>query len=178
MDLRDLTRETEQARKAMPRADWRTIVDDLVAEQSDLVYRTDDVIEAIKELPNGEAEFGREIKLLRDAHGAMVDAEELLDTPTTGPVAVAAETEAIEYLLQARRSRGGGGSGGSRPGGGGLRPGQTDVSALALAGRSDDPNAIIGDREVAAATGRSGDEPPEELRGVLDRYFEKLNSGL
>jgi len=169
-----MTRETEQARRAIPRADYQATVDVLYDEQVDLVDRTEVVIEEIQALPNGPAEFGREIALLQNAAGAMHDAEDLLDSPTTGPIAVAAETEAIEHLLQARRAKGGGGGGGSTPGGG-LKKGQTDASALALVGRSDDPNARIDDRDVVAATGRSGDEPPAELRSALDRYFEKLN---
>lgn len=174
MDLRDLTRETEQSRRATPRDDYQASAHLLAREQEDLVLRTEDVVEAIRDLPDGEAEFAREIGLLEDAAGAMDDAQVHLEEPTTGAVAIAAETEAIEHLLQARRSKGGGGGGGSTPGGG-LKKGQTDASALALVGRSDDALGKVGDREVVSAAGRSGEEPPAELREALDRYFEKLN---
>ena len=174
MDLRDLTRETERARRVTPRDDYESTAHLLALEQEDLVFRTEDVIDAILELPDGESEFGRELRLLEDAAAAMVDAQEHLEEPTTGAVAVAAETEAIEHLLQARRSKGGGGGGGSNPGGG-LKKGQTDASALALVGRSEDALGEVDDRDVVAASGRSGVEPPAELREALDRYFERLN---
>jgi len=174
MDLRDLTREAEQARRVTPRDDYKTTTDALFEQQLDLTVRTGDVIEEIEALPNAQAEFGRELGLLRDAKGAMQDAEDELGSPTTGPVAVAAETEAIEHLLRARRSKGGGGAGGSTPGGG-LKKGQTDVSALALVGRSEDAAGKVEDREVAAVTGESGRAQSAELQSALDRYFEKLD---
>ena len=150
-------------------------MEDLFAEQEDLVWRTEQVIEDVIELPNGESEFARELTRLRSAVQAMEDAAERLNEPTTGPITVAAETEAIEYLLQARRGGNGGGGGGSSPGGG-LKKGQTDASALALVGRTADPLGKAGDREIVAATVSTDDAPPAELRSSLDRYFEKLNA--
>ena len=50
----------------------------------------------------------------------MSDATEILARPETGGPAIAAETEAIELLLQSQRiNPKGGGGGGSTPGGGG-----------------------------------------------------------
>ncbi len=174
MDLRDLTRESEQSRRATERDLYVANVEDLFSEQEDLVWRTDKVIEDVIALPNGESEFGRELGRLRNAAQAMRDALERLDEPTTGPITVAAETEAIEHLLEARRAGSGGGGGGSSPGGG-LKKGQTNASALALVGRTADPLGKVGDREVVAATVATENEPPAELRSSLDRYFEKLN---
>jgi hypothetical protein len=174
MDLRDLTRETEQARRVTLHNDYIETTDALFEEQLDLTIRTAKVIEEIEALPNARADFGRELGLLRDARGAMQDAEEKLGRPTTGPVTVAAETEAIEHLLRARRSKGGGGGGGNNPGGG-LKKGQTEVSALALVGRSEDAAGKVDDREVAAVTGDSGRAQSAELQGALDRYFERLD---
>ena len=174
MDLRDLTRESEQSRRAIQRDVYTANVEDLLAEQDDLVWRTEEVIEAVIALPNGEAEFGRELGRLRNALQAMNDASERLNEPTTGPITVAAETEAIEHLLEARRAGSGGGGGGSTPGGG-LKKGQTDASALALVGRTADPLGKAGEREIVAATVSTDGAPPAELRGSLDRYFEKLN---
>lgn len=174
MDLRDLTRESEQSRRATERALYEANVEDLLAEQDDLVWRTEKVVDDIIALPDGEADFGRELERLRNAAKAMQDASERLNEPTTGPITVAAETEAIEHLLEARRGGGGGGGGGSTPGGG-LKKGQTDASALALVGRTADPLGKVGDREVVAATVATEGEAPAELRGSLDRYFERLN---
>ena len=175
MDLRDLTREAEQARHLTLREDYLATADALFEEQLDLTIRTAKVIDDIEALPNAQADFNKELALLRDAKGAMQDAEEKLGSPTTGPVAVAAETEAIEDLLRARRSKGGGGGGGNNPGGGGPRKGQTDVSALALVGRSEDAAGKVDEREVAAVTGDAGHAQSAELQGALDRYFEKLD---
>ena len=50
----------------------------------------------------------------------MDEATEILARPETGSPAIAAETEAIELLLQSKRiNPKGGGGGGSNPGGGG-----------------------------------------------------------
>ena len=176
MDLRDLTREAEQARPLTTRDDFRAGADALATEQMDLVDRTEIVIEDIEYLPNGAQEFAREIGKLKNALAAMREAEEELLVPSTGPVTIAAETAAIEYLLEARRVRGGGGGGGSTPGSGGPRKGRTDVSALALAGRSEDEKGQVQERDVEAVAGRSGPEIPEELRAGLDRFFERLNA--
>ena len=62
----------------------------------------------------------------------MDEATEILADPRPAP-AIAAETEAIELLLQSKRiNPTGGGGGGSSPGGGGQ--GTTNDSALALVG--------------------------------------------
>ena len=44
MDLRDLTRETEQARLGMKRVDYEDFADTLVGEQIDLTERTEQVV--------------------------------------------------------------------------------------------------------------------------------------
>ncbi len=176
MDLREVTRETQQARKAIDAEEYADRVDDLAAEQEDLAWRIDEVREQIAELPEGREQFGKELKMLADAGSAMEDAHDWLEEPETGPVTIAAETEAIEHLLATKRSKGGGGGGGGSPSGAGYRTGQTNISALAMAGRSENPDAEIGDREVAAAAGRAGPKQPAELRKAMDRYFEKLNA--
>ena len=94
--------------------------------------------------------------------------------PNTGPRAIAAETEAIELLLQARRMKPGqGGGGGSNPGGGG---GAATASSAALAGLGpgSDENAQVAARLTGQATGRAGKEFPEEFRSGLDAYFNAL----
>lgn len=173
MDLRSLTRETEESRRITPRDNYETAASLLSSEQMDLAARTDDVIDEIIALPNGEADFDRELGQLRNAATAMRDAEAELDWPKTGPMTVAAETEAIEHLLEARR--GSGGSGGGNQPGTGRKKGQTSASALALVGRANDALGKVALKDIASASGRSGEEPPAELRPMLDRYFESLN---
>jgi hypothetical protein len=105
----------------------------------------------------------------------MVDATDILARPETGPPAVAAETEAIELLLQSRRiNPNGGGGGGSSPGGGGT--GTTHDSALALVGGGVNEKEVREDRGVAQATGDAGRTLPEEFRAGLDEYFKRLEA--
>jgi hypothetical protein len=106
----------------------------------------------------------------------MSDATEILARPDTGREAIAAETEAIELLLQAKRAnpKGGGGGGGSSAGGGG--EGNTDQVALELYGPGSDPNAKIESREVRQATGTTNDQTPAEFRDGIDAFFNALES--
>jgi hypothetical protein len=98
----------------------------------------------------------------------------LLASPDTGPETIAAETEAIELLLQARRinPKGGGGGGGSSPGAGGS--GDTDQSALALLGSGAEAKAGSSARSVRQSTGVTGVDLPAEYRQGLDAFFEAL----
>ena len=100
----------------------------------------------------------------------------MLARPETGPEAIAAETEAIELLLQARRinPKGGGGGGGGSPGGGG--GGEADQSALALIGAGSERDAKTEVRSVGQATGGSGSGFPAEFRSGLDAYFGALEA--
>jgi hypothetical protein len=103
----------------------------------------------------------------------MGEAETILATPETGGPAVAAETEAIELLLQSKRiNPKGGGGGGSSPGGGGT--GTTSDSALALVGGGVNEKEVREDRGVAQATGDAGRTLPEEFRAGLDEYFNRI----
>jgi len=103
----------------------------------------------------------------------MWDAGDILAKPNTGGPAIAAETEAIEWLLRAKRSKGGGG-GGSSPGSGSRSGADTNIAALALIGESNDGKSMVEHRTATQATGKSGKELPEEFRRGLDTYFELL----
>ena len=104
----------------------------------------------------------------------MQDAADILDRPSTGPAAIAAETEAIELLLQSKRCNpNAGGGGGSTPGGGG--GGDTDQAAIALHGPGSDPNAHIEKRSVEQASGTAAEKLPEEFRDGLDQFFNALD---
>ena len=90
-----------------------------------------------------------------------------------GRPAIAAETEAIELLLQSRRiNPGGGGGGGANPGGGG--GGTTSDSAMSLVGRGVNDKEVRDSRGVSHSTGDAGTTLPEEFRSGLDEYFNRL----
>ena len=125
------------------------------------------------ELPDGESEFAKEIALLNQVETVMIEAADILDEPNTGAPAIAAETEAIELLLQSKRiNPKGGGGGGSSPGGGGS--GTTNDAAIALIGSGVNDKEVREDRGVSQTTGESGTAFPEEFRTGLDEYFNRL----
>jgi hypothetical protein len=174
IELREQTREIEQAKPQLVEANVAERAATLQTTQQNLVERTDKVIEAILDLPQGESQFAREINQLTQASSAMSDAEVLLADRETGRPTIAAETEAIEWLLQARRAGTGGGGGGTNPGDGQRSGGDLATSALAQLGNSTEKNAAVVQREIQQATGKSGRELPDEFRHGLDRYFEVL----
>ncbi|MFN9035307.1 MAG: hypothetical protein ACK5YO_03360, partial [Planctomyces sp.] len=106
---------------------------------------------------------------------AMGDAWTHLQTPRTDGPTIAAETEAIELLLQTRRAnpRSGGGGGGSSPGGGGS--GSTDRAALEHFGPDGDAAAVIQERKVQQTTGNTGDDIPAEYRDGIDAFFNAID---
>ena len=126
----------------------------------------------------------------------MDEATEILARPETGSPAIAAETEAIELLLQSKRiNPKGGGGGGSSPGGGGERHDQD--SALALLGGGAEreggagrPRRLAGDRRVGAVAARgvphgpgrvfqpARTRPGRTLRPVRKRLLGGLGSRL
>jgi len=175
--LREETRGLEQAKLQMQTDKFNSSADDLSITQEELASRTETVIDKIYELPDGEANFAKEIGQLTNAMNAMDDAESILASFDTGAPAIAAETEAIEWLLQAKKAGSGGGGGGGSPGAGNRTGGNLQGSALALLGNSKEKKANVVDRETNQATGKAGRELPEEFRAGLDRYFEKLEGG-
>ena len=172
ISLREETRGLEQAKSQMQTDKFESSADELSITQEELANRTETVIDKIHELPDGESVFAKEIAQLTNAMNAMGDAEEILAGFDTGAPAIAAETEAIEWLLQAKRIGSGGGGGGGSPGAG-SRTGQ-NLAGSALA---KEKKANIVERETNQATGKSGRELPEEFRIGLDQYFEKLEGG-
>lgn len=173
INLREETRVAEQARPALARDDFGKRAATLSDTQGALEERVVKVTGQIRELPDGEAEFGREIKLLETVAEVMHDTVGILARPETGPPAIGAETEAIELLLKSRRinPRGGGG-GGSSPGGGGT--GTTRDSALALLGIGVNEKEVRDTGHATQAVGDAGRSLPEEFRAGLDEYFGRL----
>ncbi len=148
----------------------------LSTSQKTIQERTEKVTQQIRELPDGEEQFPKEIMLLTMVAEVMGEAAEILDRPETGSPAIAAETEAIELLLRSKRiNPKGGGGGGSSPGGGGT--GSTIDSALALIGGGVNEKEVREDRGISQATGEAGPALPEEFRAGLDEYFNRLEKG-
>jgi hypothetical protein len=176
VNLREETRVAEQARPALETEEYHKRADRLSETQNGLRERVDKVTERIRNLNEGETLFAREIALLGKVSSVMDEAKGILAQPNTGSPAIAAETEAIELLLQSRRinPRGGGG-GGPNPGGGGT--GSTTDSALALIGKGANEKEVREDHGVSQATGDSGPKLPEEFRTGLDEYFNRLERG-
>jgi hypothetical protein len=176
VNLREETRVAQQARPALASAEYERQAHGLSGTQDGLRDRVETLTERIRDLPDAETEFSYEIRLLGMVAGVMGEARDILDRPETGGPAIAAETEAIELLLQSRRfnPRGGGG-GGRNPGGGGT--GTTHDSALALLGGGVNEKELRQDHGVSQATGDSGPTLPEEFRAGLDEYFNRLERG-
>ena len=173
VNLREETRVAEQARKAISAAEYKDRSKQLAVTQEELSDRVAILTVRIRELPDGEQEFGKEIALLNKVELVMDEAADLLNKPDTGSQTIGAETEAIELLLQSKKiNPKGGGGGGSSPGGGGT--GTTSDSALALVGSGVNDKEIREDRGVAQGSGESGASLPEEFRAGLDEYFNRL----
>lgn len=173
MNLREETRVAEQAKPAIKSEEHAKQSTQLSEAQHKLGERVDNVVDRIRALENGEEEFAKEIGLLRQVAAAMLDARNILSSGDTGRPAIAAETEAIELLLQSKRiNPKGGGGGGANPGGGG--GGTTNDSALTLIGSGVNEKENREDHGVSQATGDSGPKLPEEFRTGLDEYFNRL----
>jgi hypothetical protein len=176
MKLRDETRELENAKPALAQGEHPKKSADLASKQYGIQAAVRGAFDDILKLPQGNEKFARELKLLNAVQGVMMEAAGILDKADTGTVAVAAETEAIELLLQAKRAGKGGGGGGSDPGGGGTADSASEA-ALADLGEGSDAESSAESRPVGQSTGKAGRELPEEFKTGLDTYFNKLESG-
>lgn len=176
MKLRDETRELENAKPALAEGEHAKKSVNLASKQYGIQAAVRGAFDDILKLPQGNEKFGRELKLLNAVQGVMMEAAGILDKADTGAVAVAAETEAIELLLQAKRQGKGGGGGGSDPGGGGTADSASEA-ALADLGEGSDAESSAESRPVGQSTGKAGRELPEEFKTGLDTYFNKLESG-
>jgi hypothetical protein len=176
VNLREETRVAEQAKAAVDAEEHKNEAVRQSGVQAELKVRVEKVIERIRELPNAEQEFGKEIRLLGTVAEVMNETTEILARPETGAPAIAAETEVIELLLQSKKiNPKGGGGGGANPGGGG--GGTTQDSALSLVGNGANDKEVREDRGISQATGDTGPALPEEFRAGLDEYFNRLERG-
>lgn len=173
VNLREDTRVAEQARPALQQDEYGQQAGKLGQLQQGLSDRVAALIVRIRDLPDGEAEFGKELALLGQVEQVMDEATGILQRPDTGSQAIAAETEAIELLLKSKKiNPKGGGGGGASPGGGG--GGNTTDSALALLGAGMNEKEVREERDVSQVTGETGVALPEEFRAGLDVYFNRL----
>jgi hypothetical protein len=172
VNLREDTRVAQQAKSGTPLEKYTEQAKSLSTTQNKLQDRIDKVADRIRDLPDGESMFAPEIQLLGAVSRVMEEATSILARPETGAPAIAAETEAIELLLQSKRFNPGGGGGGSNPGGGG--GGTTSDSALSLVGRGTNEKEVREAPRTTQATGDSGATLPEEFRTGLDAYFNRL----
>lgn len=173
INLREETRVAEQAKPASEPEQYEENSQVLADTQKEIDDRVVKVIARIKELPDAQTHFAKELRMLGQVEAVMGEAATILAQPDTGAAAIAAETEAIELLLRSKRiNPTGGGGGGASPGGGG--GGNTVDSALALVGKGRNQKEVRQERGVTQATGESGTVFPEEYRRGLDQYFNRL----
>ena len=176
MQLRDQTREAEDAKPALEANQYSENAKLLETKQRDIASLTRSAADDILKIPEATAKFGKELRLLGAVFEVMQEATALLATPNTGAPTIAAETEAIELLLQAKRPNPrSGGSGGSSPGGGGTAAAASSA-ALAHIGPGSDAASSVAARPIGQTTGRAGKEFPAEFKSGLDAYFNRLEA--
>jgi len=170
IDLRDETREAEKAKPALDQEEFGGRAKGLEEKQRVVRDRSYAVVKSIEDMPNGAETYQREVELLTAVSKILSEARNILARPDTGPEAIAAETEAIELLLQARRNppQGGGGSQSSSQSAGAAQQGINSLGPGA-----DQPSTPRG-RSVDQSTGKGGRELPEEFKRGLDEYFNTL----
>ncbi len=180
IQLREETREVEQAREALKEDKYYERSEPLSDTQYELAEETREIASEIRMLPEADTRFiQQELAKVAKAAEVMDEAETILARPETGPEAIAAITEAIEILLEIKRSPNtpsSGGGGGNMPSGGSSGQGLAAIfSALKHKGIGDDSGtAFIEKRSPKQATGKAGRVLPEEFRQGLDAYFNVL----
>ncbi len=93
----------EQARPSLSPEDYKQQAGKLAQTQRGLLRdRVGKVITRIRELPDAQADFGKEIHLLQSVAMVMDETAGILSRPNTGRAAIGAETEVIELLLQSQ----------------------------------------------------------------------------
>jgi hypothetical protein len=145
----------------------------LAVQQMDIQERTLNVSQDIRALPNAMKNFDKELSKLKKGVQAMDEASALLTDLKVGAQTNAAQTAAIEALLEARR--GGSGGGGGDDGGGSMASGTTRRLPMDMIGPGRDAGAKIAPRQVGEGVGKTGKQLPEEFREGLDSIFNELS---
>ena len=167
IQLREETRELEQAKEALSTDEYRERSIALYDTQITLTEDTNEVAAQIALLPTAQEPFiQRQLTKVLEAAEVMDEVEDILAEPDTGPRAIAAITEVIEILLQTGRVP-------NAPTI--ITAAPPTASALTLIGVGDDSSgAFIENRSPRQATGKAGRVLPEEFRQGLDAYFDTL----
>ena len=167
IQLREETRELEQAKEALTADEYRERSIALYDTQITLTEDTREVEAQISLLPDAHERFiQNQLAKVAQAAEVMEEVEDILAEPDTGPRAIAAITEVIEILLQTGRVPNAPMITTAPP---------ATASALMLLGIGDDTGrASIENRSPRQATGKTGRVLPEEFRQGLDAYFNAL----
>ena len=167
IQLREETRELEQAKEALTADEYRERSIALYDTQITLTEDTREVEAQISLLPDAHERFiQNQLAKVAQAAEVMEEVEDILAEPDTGPRAIAAITEVIEILLQTGRVPNAPMITTAPP---------ATASALMLLGIGDDTGrASIENRSPRQATGKAGRVLPEEFRQGLDAYFNAL----
>lgn len=167
IQLREETRELEQAKEAITLDEYTERSIDLYDTQITLTEDTHEVAAQISLLPNAQERLiQQQLAKVTAAAEVMDEVEDILAEPDTGPKAIAAITEVIEILLQTCRIP-------NTPMITTAPP--ATAAALMLMGIGDDTStAFIENRSPRQATGKAGGVLPEEFRQGLDAYFNVL----
>ena len=167
IQLREETREVEQAKKALTVEEYNERSKSLNQTQQRLTSDSREVAAKIRALPNAEERLIQaQLQKVTRAAVVMDEVQEILSQPDTGPKAIAAITEVIEILLETARIP-------NAPMV--VKAPPTSSPALRLLGLGDDGGrAFIEKRAPRQATGKAGRILPEEFRQGLDAYFDAL----
>ena len=172
MSVRDETRNLELARAAIEPNELQQRNDGLTVYQMSVLERTLDTMGDIREMRDGEAEFNGELRQLEAAINSMNEASGMLFDGTTGDFTLAAESAAIEGLLQTGRTD-------PPP----PPPPSADTSQQLGSGlafldrlRADEGNSWE-EQERDPGTSSHGhyDQVPERFRNGVDSFTERLN---
>ncbi len=176
IQLREETREVEQAKNALTDDKYYEQSEALSDIQYEIAEDTQEVVREISLLPNAnEPLIRQQLTKVAKAAEVMDEAESILAEPNTGPKAIAAISEVIEILLETQRAPNTPGGGGGQSPGGGSGGLAAIASALRLIGIGDDSGkAFIEKRSPRQATGKAGRVLPEEFRQGLDTYFNAI----
>ncbi|MEO1615628.1 MAG: hypothetical protein AAFV88_07260 [Planctomycetota bacterium] len=143
-----------------------------LSEAQDLLRdRLDVIVDSLQAEPQGELNFAGEIEVLSAASQAMNEATQTLQSRETGAPAIAAETEAIELMLQSNKIKpddSGSGSASSS------QAAATKEAAMQLLEEALNPLAKQRRGETETSIGRSRDQVPERLREPVRRFFDQL----
>ena len=167
IQLREETREVEQAKKTVTAEEYINRSKSLNEVQKKLASDTREVAAKIRALPNARERFIQaQLRKVTSAATVMDEVQQILSRPDTGPKAIAAITEVIEILLETGRIP-------NAPMV--VKAPPTSSPALRLLGLGDDGSrAFIEKRTPRQATGKAGRILPAEFRQGLDAYFDAL----